>query len=79
MKIKRANPPRPGSYERVCHDQSCATISRRTSSWPKLVHLHIVFAARAIRRFIWFRETEAVTPLAGPEKQGGDETWPFGL
>jgi erythromycin esterase-like protein len=29
--------------------------------------------------YVWFDETQAVTPLAGPEQPGADETWPFGL
>ena len=29
--------------------------------------------------WVWFDETRAVTPLAGPERAGEDETWPFGL
>jgi erythromycin esterase-like protein len=29
--------------------------------------------------FVWFDETSAVTPLAGPQRKGGEETYPFGL
>jgi len=29
--------------------------------------------------WVWFEETSAVTPLAGPERPGEDEMWPFGL
>jgi protein-L-isoaspartate(D-aspartate) O-methyltransferase len=29
--------------------------------------------------WVWFDETSAVTPLAGPERAGEDETYPFGL
>jgi erythromycin esterase-like protein len=29
--------------------------------------------------WIWFDETEAVTPLAGAERPGEDDMWPFGL
>jgi erythromycin esterase-like protein len=29
--------------------------------------------------WLWFEETRAVTPLAGPESAGEDEMWPFGL
>jgi protein-L-isoaspartate(D-aspartate) O-methyltransferase len=29
--------------------------------------------------FVWFDETEAVTPLPGEQQPGGDETYPFGL
>jgi erythromycin esterase-like protein len=27
----------------------------------------------------WFDETTAVTPIAGPEREGPEETFPFGL
>jgi erythromycin esterase-like protein len=34
---------------------------------------------RQFDAWVWFDETQAVTPL-GPEPRGGeDETWPFGL
>jgi erythromycin esterase-like protein len=29
--------------------------------------------------WVWFDETTAVTPLAGPSRPGEDDTWPFGL
>lgn len=29
--------------------------------------------------WVWFEETRAVTPLAGPERAGEDEMWPSGL
>lgn len=29
--------------------------------------------------YLWFDETRAVTPLAGPERAGEEEMWPFGL
>ena len=29
--------------------------------------------------WVWFDETEAVTPLPGEDRPGEDETWPFGL
>jgi erythromycin esterase-like protein len=29
--------------------------------------------------WVWFDETEAVTPLPGEQRPGEDETWPFGL
>ncbi len=39
--------------------------------------------AAAVRRWVWFDETSAVTPLPGKQRPGGhvaaDETYPFGL
>ncbi|HWJ58761.1 MAG TPA: erythromycin esterase family protein, partial [Sphingomicrobium sp.] len=29
--------------------------------------------------WVWFDETEAVTPLPGRQRPGADETYPFGL
>ena len=34
---------------------------------------------RQFDAFVWFDETEAVTPLPGGQRPGDDETWPFGL
>jgi erythromycin esterase-like protein len=103
MKIKRVNPSRPDSYERVCHDAGIARFLldlrperevREALLEPRLErfigviyrpdterwsHYSNAVLPEQFDAFIWFDETEAVTPLAGPEKQGGDETWPFGL
>ncbi len=29
--------------------------------------------------YVWFDETQAVTPLPAPQERGPDETWPFGV
>jgi erythromycin esterase-like protein len=34
---------------------------------------------RQFDAWVWFDETEAVTPLPGEQRPGEDETWPFGL
>jgi erythromycin esterase-like protein len=34
---------------------------------------------RQFDAWVWFDETEAVTPLPGETQPGEDETWPFGL
>ena len=34
---------------------------------------------RQFDAWVWFEQTRAVTPLAGPERSGEDDLWPFGL
>jgi hypothetical protein len=34
---------------------------------------------RQFDAYVWFDETEAVTPLPVEQREGPDETYPFGL
>ncbi|MDT8757563.1 erythromycin esterase family protein [Sphingomonas psychrotolerans] len=103
MKIKRVNPSRPDSYERICHDAGLpgffldlqperevreALLQPRLERFIGVIyrpdterwsHYSSAVLPEQFDAFIWFDETEAVSPLPGPEKAGDDETWPFGL
>jgi len=47
-----------------------------TERWS---HYSQAILPRQFDAWIWFDETEAVTPLPGPEPGGEDDMWPFGL
>jgi erythromycin esterase-like protein len=103
MKIKRVNPSRPDSYERVCHDAGIprflldlrplrevrdALITPRLERFIGVIyrpdterwsHYSTAILPEQFDAFVWFDETEAVTPLPGPEQADDEETWPFGL
>ncbi|WP_188054831.1 protein-L-isoaspartate(D-aspartate) O-methyltransferase [Sphingosinithalassobacter sp. CS137] len=105
MEVKRVNPSREDSYERLFHDAAvspalldlrperpvrealCAARLERfigviyrpeTERWS---HYSEAVLPEQFDGWVWFDETRAVTPLAGPEQPSGagDETWPFGL
>lgn len=106
MEVKRVNPSRRDSYERLCHDAGVSrflldlspgrheALRRRleearlerfigviyrpdTERWS---HYSEACLPRQFDAWVWFDETEAVTPL-GPEhaRTGAPETYPFGL
>ncbi len=45
----------------------------------RLSHYAEASLPRQFDAWVWFDETRAVTPLAGPHEAGEEETWPFGL
>ena len=47
-----------------------------TERWS---HYSECILPRQFDAWLWFDETEAVTPLPGPQRAGEDETFPFGL
>ena len=47
-----------------------------TERWS---HYSQAILPRQFDAWLWFDETRAVTPLPGPEREGEDELWPFGL
>jgi erythromycin esterase-like protein len=42
-------------------------------------HYSASILPRQFDAWLWFDQTEAVTPLPGERRPGGHETWPFGL
>jgi len=47
-----------------------------TERWS---HYSQAILPRQFDAWVWFDETEAVTPLPGAEASGEDDTWPYGL
>ena len=47
-----------------------------TERWS---HYSEAILPRQFDAWVWFDETEAVTPLPGEQRPGEDETYPFGL
>jgi protein-L-isoaspartate(D-aspartate) O-methyltransferase len=105
MDIKRINPSRPDSYERLCHDSGlgCFFLDLRagqrdearealmdshlerfigviyrpdTERWS---HYSTAVLPRQVDAWIWFDETQAITPLPATQRKGAEETYPFGL
>ena len=105
MEIKRINPSRPDSYERLAHDSGVGRFLldlregvheplRQRLLDPKLERfIGVIYRPETERwshysgcslpqqfdAWVWFDETNAVTPLAGEIRPGEDETYPFGL
>ena len=105
MEVKRINPSRPDSYERLAHDSGVGRFLldlregvheplRRRLLDPKLERfIGVIYRPETERwshysgcslpeqfdAWVWFDETTAVTPLATGQRDGVDETWPFGL
>jgi protein-L-isoaspartate(D-aspartate) O-methyltransferase len=105
MEVKRVNPSRADSYERLCHDarkpRFLLDLSpgrhealRRRLAEPRLErfigviyrpdtelwsHYSQAVLAEQFDAWVWFDETEAVTPLGPEHHQGMPETYPFGV
>ena len=109
MEVKRVNPSRPDSYERIAHDTGIARFlldmragrnqpARAALMEPRLErfigviyrpeterwsHYSTAILPEQFDAYVWFDETQAVTPLSaepeGEGSEGGEETWPFGL
>jgi protein-L-isoaspartate(D-aspartate) O-methyltransferase len=105
MEVKRVNPSRPDSYERLCHDAGkdrfLLDLSpgrhealRRRLAEPRLErfigviyrpdtelwsHYSQAILPEQFDAYVWFDETEAVTPLGPEHHRGLPETYPFGL
>ena len=105
MEVRRINPSRPDSYERLAHDSGVGrflldlrpgvheplrqrlgeerlerfigVIYRpETERWS---HYSACSLPEQFDAWVWFDETTAVTPLPTGQREGVDETWPFGL
>jgi len=105
MEVKRVNPSRPDSHERLAHDSGVerflldlregenAEIARRlgearlerfigviyrpdTERWS---HYSAAVLPRQFDAWVWFDRTHAVTPLPTVQREGAEETYPFGL
>ena len=105
MAVKRVNPSRPDSYERLAHDSGIdrflldlregrhdaardALMAARLERFIGVIyrpdterwsHYAEAILPRQHDAYVWFDETCAVTPLAMPQTQGAEETYPFGL
>ena len=105
MEIKRVNPSRPDSYERLAHDSGIARFLldvreavheplRYRLSEPRLErfigviyrpdterwsHYSACSLPQQFDAYAWFDETAAVTPLPTRQREGPEETYPFGL
>ncbi len=105
IEIKTVRPPRPDSYEALCHDvdherflwdfgKDHTVEFRRLLSQPRLErYIGVIYRPETERAshyshaslpeqydaFVWFDETNAVTPLATQTATIEDETYPFGL
>ena len=106
MEVKRVNPSRPDSYERIAHDTAVDRFlldmraghnqaARAALMEPRLErfigviyrpeterwsHYSSAILPEQFDAYVWFDQTEAVTPLlAESGHKGGEETWPFGL
>ena len=104
MEVKRVNPSRRDSYERLCHDSGVSRflldltgsgnepLLRRLSE-PRLErfigviyrpetelmsHYSQAILPRQFDAYVWFDDTEAVTPLGPEHHRGVPETYPFG-
>ena len=106
MEVKRVNPSRPDSYERIAHDTAISSFlldlrtghnkaARTALLEPRLERfIGVIYRPETERwshysgailpqqfdAYVWFDETQAVTPLTREqERAGGEETYPFGL
>jgi protein-L-isoaspartate(D-aspartate) O-methyltransferase len=105
MEVKRINPSRPDSYERLAHDSGVGRFLldlregvhqplRQRLLDPRLERfIGVIYRPETERwshysgcslpqqfdGWVWFDETTAVTPLPTGQREGVDETWPFGL
>ena len=105
MEVKRVNPSRPDSYERICHDSRvprflldlregerpdarAALIEARLERFIGVIyrpdserwsHYSTVILPSQFDAWTWFDETHAVTPLPTRQREGAEETYPFGL
>ena len=106
MEVKRVNPSRPDSYERLCHDSGvdrflidlregrneaarAALIEPRLERFIGVIyrpeterwsHYSTADLPRQFDAWLWFDETQAVTPSGDVAPQPGEEeTYPFGL
>lgn len=104
MEVKRVNPSRRDSYERLCHDSGVEHFLldlgpgkhealRRALMEPRLErfigviyrpeterwsHYSEAILPEQLNAYVWFDETEAVTPLGPEHHRGVPETYPFG-
>jgi len=104
MEVKRVNPSRADSYERLCHDTGrdrfLLDLSpgrneplRRRLSEPRLErfigviyrpdtelwsHYSEAVLPEQFDAYVWFDETQAVTPLGPEHHRGLPDTYPFG-
>lgn len=105
MEVKRVNPSRPDSYERLAHDSGiprflldlraprnealCEALREprlerfigviylpETERWS---HYSSCSLPGQFDAYVWFDETQAVTPLPTRQQPGAEETYPFGL
>jgi protein-L-isoaspartate(D-aspartate) O-methyltransferase len=105
MEVKRVNPSRPDSYERLAHDSGVERFLldlrkgehealRERLMEPRLErfigviyrpdtergsHYSAAILPRQFDAYVWFDETSAVTPLPTVQREGAEETYPFGL
>jgi protein-L-isoaspartate(D-aspartate) O-methyltransferase len=105
MQVKRVNPSRPDSYERLAHDSGGARflLDLREGRHDDLRHrlldprlerfIGVIYRPETERwshysacslpqqfdAYVWFDETSAVTPLPTVQREGAEETYPFGL
>ena len=105
MEVKRVNPSRADSYERLCHDAGVDRFLldlspgrndalRRRLTEPRLErfigviyrpdtelqsHYSQAILPEQFDAYVWFDETQAVTPLGPEHHRGMPETYPFGL
>ena len=106
MEVKRVNPSRPDSYERIAHDTGISSFlldlrtghnkAARTAlleprherfigviyrpETERWSHYSGAILPQQFDAYVWFDETQAVTPLTREqERAGGEETYPFGL
>jgi erythromycin esterase-like protein len=105
MEVKRVNPSRPDSYERLAHDSGVRQflldlregqheVLRERLMEPRLErfigviyrpdterwsHYSAAILPRQLDAYVWFDQTSAVTPLPTVQREGAEETYPFGL
>ena len=105
MEVKRVNPSRPDSYERLAHDSATPRFlldlregrneeARERLMEPRLErfigviyrpeterwsHYSTAILPKQFDAWVWFDETHAVTPLPTAQREGAEETYPFGL
>jgi len=93
MEVKTVRPSLPGSYERLCHEAGNARfmLPLRSQTAADLIeglmkpqlelqsHYFEAVLPRQFDEYIWFDESEAVTPLKTKELDGLPDTYPFGL
>jgi protein-L-isoaspartate(D-aspartate) O-methyltransferase len=104
MEVKRVNPSRSDSYERLCHDAGIGRFLldlspgkneplRQRLSEPRLErfigviyrpdtelwsHYSQAILPEQFDAYVWFDETQAVTPLGPEHHHGMPDTYPFG-
>lgn len=105
MEVKRVNPSRPDSYERLAHDSGAGRFLldlregmhealRYRLLEPRLERfIGVIYRPETERwshysgcslpqqfdAYVWFDQTNAVTPLPTRVRKGAGDTWPFGL